>query len=81
MSTAISVPSDARETPAPAERHYSPAEVAKLWCLDVETIRRLFENESGVLALRAPFKKGRRRYTTLRIPQSVLERVYRRFQR
>ena len=76
MSTAISVPSDARETPAPAERHYSPAEVAKLWCLDVETIRRLFENESGVLALRA-----RRRYTTLRIPQSVLERVYRRFQR
>jgi hypothetical protein len=81
MSTAIALPGDSAETPTPAERHYSPAEVAKLWCLDVETIRRLFENEAGVLALRAPFKKGRRRYTTIRIPQSVLERVYRRFQR
>jgi hypothetical protein len=69
------------EPPAAAERHYGPAEVAELWHFDVETIRRLFQNETGVLVLESPIKKGRRRYTTLRIPQSVLERVHRRLQR
>lgn len=69
------------EAPAAAERHYSPAEIADRWNLDVETIRRLFQSEPGVVALQSPIKKGRRRYTTLRIPETVLERVHKRLQR
>jgi hypothetical protein len=67
--------------PNPAERHYSPSEVAESWHLHIETIRRLFQDESGVVVLQSPVKKGRRPYKTLRIPQSVLERVHKRLQR
>ena len=67
---------------APAgERHYSPAELAELWGLSVDTVRRLFEREPGVLVIdRARTRHyGRgRRYRTLRIPASVAERVHRR---
>lgn len=62
------------------ERHYSVAEVAELWKLSKSKARKLFQNEPGVLALGEPRPKfGRRRgYVTLRIPQSVLDRVHRR---
>jgi hypothetical protein len=63
------------ESTSPLERHYTPAEVAKSLRLSAEAIRRLFYNEPGIFALPAPAKKGRRRYTTIRIPQSVLDRV------
>jgi hypothetical protein len=66
---------------ASSERHYAPAEVAALWNLNVETIRRLFQNEPGVMVLQAPVKRGRRPYKTIRIPQTVLERVHQRLQR
>lgn len=69
------------ETSAPAERHFAPAEIAELWKLDVETVRRLFQDEPGVMVLQAPAKKGKRPYKTIRIPISVLERVHRRLQR
>jgi hypothetical protein len=73
--------SDSLETAAAAERHYSSSDVAELWKLDVETIRRIFQNEPGVVVLQSPIKKGRRPYKTIRIPHSVLERVHRRLQR
>lgn len=62
------------------ERHYSVAEVAEMWSLAVNTVRRLFENEPGVLAIGEHRPKfGRRRgKVTLRIPGSVVERVHRR---
>lgn len=62
------------------ERHYSVAEVAELWKLSKNKVREIFQNEPGVLALGEPRPKfGRQRgYVTLRIPQSVLERVHRR---
>ena len=69
------------ETSVPIERHYLPGEVAELWQFDVETIRRLFQHEPGVVVLQSPVKKGRRPYKTIRIPQSVLERVHKRLQR
>jgi hypothetical protein len=56
--------------------HYSPADLAELWGLSANTIRRLFEREPGVLQIANP-RKGRRSYTTLRIPESVAERVHR----
>jgi hypothetical protein len=33
------------------ERHYSASELAALWNLSLDTIRRIFENEPGVLVL------------------------------
>ncbi len=61
------------------ELHYSVAEVAEMWNLSPSAVRRLFQREPGVLALGEPRPKfGRRRgKVTLRIPQSVLDRVHR----
>jgi hypothetical protein len=74
-------PDPSVEAPGAAERHYAPSEVAERWNMNVETIRRLFRDESGVIVFQAPVKKGRRPYTTIRIPESVLERAHRRLQR
>jgi len=65
------------ETRAFEEHHYSVAEIAAMWNLSVDAVRKLFSNEPGVLVLAGPKRRGKRGYTTLRIPQSVLERVYR----
>ena len=81
QSSLIGAAVPAADEPAPNERHYTAAAVAELWQFDVETIRRLFENESGVVVLQAPTTKGKRPYKTIRIPQSVLDRVHRRLQR
>lgn len=62
-----------------AVRHYSPAEIAELWSISVDSVRKLFESEPGVLVLgNAVPRRGKRSYTTLRIPQHVAERVHRR---
>ena len=53
------------------ERHYSVTEVANLWALSRDSVRRLFRREPGVLAIGD-------KYVTLRIPESVLDRVHRR---
>lgn len=68
------------EVPRATERHYSVAEIAKMLNLSPNAVRKLFQREPGVLALGEPRPKfGRRRgKVTLRIPQSVLDRVYRR---
>ena len=69
------------DAPAPAEPHYAPSEVAGLWRLSVEKIRQMFLDEPGVIVIQCPVKKGKRPYKTIRIPQSVLERVHRRLRR
>jgi hypothetical protein len=62
-----------------AERHYSVAEIAQMWSLSQDFVRRLFEREPGVLVLgQERTRYGKRRYRTLRIPKSVVERVHRR---
>ena len=61
------------------ERHYSPAELAELLNLSADTVRRMFENESGVLVFENPVRSSSRRFRTLRIQASVAERVYARF--
>jgi len=81
MAPAVIDRSYSAEAPEPAERHYTPSEVAAIWHLSVEMIRRIFQNEPGVIVLQGPMKKGKRPYKTIRIPQSVLERVHRRLQR
>lgn len=66
-------------TAAAMERHYTVQEIGEAWQLSVTTIARLFRDEPGVLKIgRGPSRRSRRSYLTLRIPQSVLERVHRR---
>jgi hypothetical protein len=60
------------------ERHYSASEVAAMWNLSPDAVRKLFQFEPGVLVLGGSELPGKRRYTTLRIPESVLQRVHHR---
>lgn len=62
-----------------SERHYSVAEIAVMWSLSADAVRRLFEHEPGVLVLGGESRsRHKRRYITLRIPESVVARVHKR---
>jgi hypothetical protein len=61
-----------------AERHYAVGEIADLWHLSSDAVRKLFQDEPGVLVLGGQEATHKRRYTTLRVPESVLHRVHRR---
>ena len=62
------------------EQHYQPGDLAKMWGLSPSKVRRLFENEPGVLRIGEPSRRvGRalkRSYFTMRIPESVAQRVH-----
>lgn len=60
------------------ERCYSPEQLAELWALSPDAVRRIFGSEPGVLVIERPRIYGKRRYRTLRIPESVASRVYHR---
>jgi hypothetical protein len=64
---------------ATLERHFSVSEISEIWSLSKDTVCRMFQNEPGVLVLSGRSSGRKRRYTTLRIPQSVLERVHRKY--
>jgi hypothetical protein len=65
-------------TPA-MEPHYTAKEIALLWKLSTSSIINIFRDEPGVLKIGHDRPRRRRRsYTTLRIPHSIVERVYRR---
>lgn len=59
-----------------AEKHYTPQDLAEMWGVSVQTIREIFQNEEGVLKIGRDGTRTRRRYKTLRIPESVAERVH-----
>jgi hypothetical protein len=65
------------DTPA-LERHFSVQQIAEMWNLCENSIRELFKNEPGVVQIERSRSRWKRGYSTLRIPQSVLERVHRR---
>ena len=44
------------------ERHYTPDELAAIWSLSADTVRRLFEREPGVLVIEHTKNSSRRRY-------------------
>ena len=61
------------------ERHYTVRELAATWKLSPNTVTRIFRDEPGVLKLgRDGARRGHRTHVTLRIPESVVQRVYRR---
>jgi hypothetical protein len=59
-------------------RHYSVPEVAKMWNLSEDSVRRLFDHEPDVIVMGSKPLGSGRAYRTLRIPESVLRRVHRR---
>jgi hypothetical protein len=61
----------------PHETHYTVKEIAKEWRVDEETVRQAFIDEVGVLIIGDQERHdGKRAYLTIRIPESVLHRVY-----
>lgn len=64
------------------EQHFTPSELAVFWALSPTKIRRMFENEPGVLRIGEPSRRVGRRlkrtYHSMRIPQSVADRVHKR---
>jgi hypothetical protein len=71
----MAVPSQV-ETSVHIERHYAVAEIAEMWNLSADKVREIFKNEPGVLVIGEQSPRHKRRYVTLRIPHSVLERVH-----
>jgi AraC-like DNA-binding protein len=63
------------------ERHFSVEEIGDLWGLSPRTVRRMFEQEPGIIVFGNMGSLKKRRYITLRIPESVLVRVHRRLRR
>jgi hypothetical protein len=61
------------------EKHYRVKELAAIWGFSDNTIIRMFAGEQGVIRLESG--TGRRKYTTLSIPESVALRVHERLDR
>lgn len=62
------------------ERHYTLAELGKQLHISPDTLRKWFIDEPGVIKFGVgKLNKGRKRvYVSLRVPESVARRVYRR---
>jgi hypothetical protein len=73
MSSAVV--SRAAEIDTFSERHFTIADLAKMWALSYEAVRRLFDREPGVFRMKSRGRIGRREYATVRIPESVARRV------
>jgi hypothetical protein len=58
------------------ERKYKPQEIADEYGLHVKTVRDLFLNKPGVIRIGHPAREDKRRHFTLRIPESVVRRVF-----
>ena len=58
-------------------RHFTAQELAEIWKFDETTIRRIFQDEPGVLKIGKSNRRDTKRdYVTLRIPEAVALRVY-----
>jgi transcriptional regulator GlxA family with amidase domain len=69
--------STTQHNPSFLEQHYTVAEIAELWAVSEDTVRRLFLSEPGVVLIHRN-RRRTRTYKSLRIPQSVAEQVYKR---
>jgi hypothetical protein len=70
---------DTSSTGVEHEKHFTVSELAASWGLSVETIRRLFADDPGVLKMpSACGPTGRRRYCIFRISASAAARLHKR---
>lgn len=69
---------DAGPAPTSIEQYLTPAQIAKMLQLSTDTVIRIFENQPGVLVVGdCEGSRIRRRYRTIRVPESVYKRVLR----
>ena len=62
------------------ERHFTVDQLAALWGMSDDFVRRLFLHEPGVVVFHH-HRPGRRVYRTLRIPESIAQRVHTRLRK
>jgi hypothetical protein len=58
------------------EPHYSVIEIARMWNLSEQIVRKIFEHEPGVLVITGKAKFSRRAYRTFRVPATVVRRKH-----
>ncbi|MGO8793926.1 MAG: hypothetical protein ACLQLC_03805 [Candidatus Sulfotelmatobacter sp.] len=63
------------------EKHYFVKDIAALWGFSNDAVRRIFENEPGVIRIGRPEGLHRRKYFSIRIPESVMRRVHQKITR
>ncbi|WP_348261051.1 hypothetical protein P8935_14705 [Telmatobacter sp. DSM 110680] len=56
-----------------AEKHYRVSELAGLWGLGRETVRKIVKDEPGVIKIKQGRKKA---HTTYSVPESVARRIH-----
>jgi hypothetical protein len=61
LPASLSEPGTPVAGPDAAERHWARIEIAELWHLDVDTIRRIFQDEARVLLIPKRIGNGRNR--------------------
>ena len=60
----------------PLEKHFTPQQVAEMWEMSPEKVREIFAEEQGVIRIGHNGLLGTRKRVSLRIPLSMLTRVY-----
>jgi hypothetical protein len=63
------------------EPHKTPQYFAQKWGFSVKVVRELFAHEPGVIKVDRPEELHKRGYCSIRIPESVAARVYKRITR
>jgi len=63
------------------EQHFTIREVAEMWHVSDDTVRKVFRDEPGVLAIGSEESRFKRGYVTLLIPESVVKAVHRKHRR
>jgi hypothetical protein len=72
----VEVPQNGSSSMSFKETHYSVNEVAKLWKYCPDVIRDIFKDRPDVPKVIRPKTRTKREYVSLRIPESVMQRVY-----
>ena len=67
---------NAGPTDVALEQHYSPQQVAEMWGVHPNTIRRLFRGQPGVIEFGSEETRYKRRRKTMRIPESIVTRIH-----
>lgn len=55
------------------EKHYRIGELARLWCLGRETVRKLVKDDPGVIKIRLGRQKA---HTIYSVPESAAQRIH-----
>jgi hypothetical protein len=58
------------------EKHWTCKDIATLWKMHPDTVRPMFKDLPGVIKIARPKTRTKRSYVSLRIPESVMQRVH-----